>query len=172
VVFKLQYFQRVQCALRSLMISYLQRDLTRLPSKCPKKSCTIKNPLLYTSITHVTQIKLSAQPSALGNEAEETKYYRRRRQEIFFSTPPRVPIDTSLQNTPMPPTQSLRPLLRAGARQFQPAHTTATATRCFSSTIRSRAGEQPQATTNHERTTHFGFETVAEADKEARGLFS
>jgi 2-methoxy-6-polyprenyl-1,4-benzoquinol methylase len=57
----------------------------------------------------------------------------------------------------------IRPLLRATKRQLQTAPTS----RCFSTSIRSRA-EVPQST-NHEKTTHFGFETVAEAEKEARG---
>lgn len=63
----------------------------------------------------------------------------------------------------MPLKPSLRPLLSATSRQFKPTQ----APRCFSSTIRSRAVEPNPS---EPRTTHFGFETVAEADKEARGV--
>ena len=59
---------------------------------------------------------------------------------------------------------ALRPLLRSAQVQYrsQPQ-------RYFSSSIR-KAGS-PAQPTNHERTTHFGFETVSEAEKEARGIF-
>ncbi|PSS18429.1 hypothetical protein M430DRAFT_87257, partial [Amorphotheca resinae ATCC 22711] len=46
--------------------------------------------------------------------------------------------------------------------------------RCFSSSVR-RADSPPNPnSTNHERTTHFGFQTVPESEKEARvaGVFS
>ncbi|KAF8862194.1 UbiE/COQ5 methyltransferase [Acephala macrosclerotiorum] len=63
---------------------------------------------------------------------------------------------------------ALRPLLRAYKPRFQAAHVH----RCFTSTT--RRADSPSQSTNHERMTHFGFETVAEADKEARvaGVFS
>jgi len=57
----------------------------------------------------------------------------------------------------------IRLLIRATKPRFQ----SAPIRRTFSDTI--RHAESPSQTTNHERTTHFGFETVAEAEKEARG---
>ncbi|TVY67433.1 2-methoxy-6-polyprenyl-1,4-benzoquinol methylase [Lachnellula suecica] len=62
---------------------------------------------------------------------------------------------------------ALRPLLRSARFQCPYAQTP----RHFSHSLR-RAAPQSQPT-NHERTTHFGFETVAEAEKEARvaGVF-
>ncbi|KUJ12248.1 UbiE/COQ5 methyltransferase [Mollisia scopiformis] len=63
---------------------------------------------------------------------------------------------------------AFRPLVRAARPQLQSAQVH----RCFTST--SQRAESPSQSTNHERTTHFGFETVAEAEKEARvaGVFS
>jgi hypothetical protein len=58
---------------------------------------------------------------------------------------------------------ALRLFLRASKGQFQPTQIH----RCFS--ISARLSESPTQPSNHERTTHFGFETVAEAEKEARG---
>jgi 2-methoxy-6-polyprenyl-1,4-benzoquinol methylase len=58
----------------------------------------------------------------------------------------------------------MRPLIRATNSRFQ----SAPIGRTFSDTV--RPAESPAQPTNHERTTHFGFETVAEAEKEARGI--
>ncbi|PQE21460.1 ubiquinone biosynthesis methyltransferase coq5 protein [Rutstroemia sp. NJR-2017a BBW] len=70
----------------------------------------------------------------------------------------------------------LRPLTQSLKTQFS----FPISQRSFTQTVQKRAGEspsQPQTqsqATNHERTTHFGFETVPEAEKEARvaGVFS
>ncbi|KAL3422077.1 ubiquinone biosynthesis methyltransferase [Phlyctema vagabunda] len=63
-----------------------------------------------------------------------------------------------------------RPLMRSARIQSIPS------SRCFSSSIRRADSTQPEAQQpkKNERTTHFGFETVAEAEKEARvaGVFS
>jgi 2-methoxy-6-polyprenyl-1,4-benzoquinol methylase len=64
----------------------------------------------------------------------------------------------------MAPRSSIWPLIRATKPRFQ----SATISRTFSDTV--RRAESPAQPTNHERTTHFGFETVAEAEKEARGI--
>jgi 2-methoxy-6-polyprenyl-1,4-benzoquinol methylase len=61
---------------------------------------------------------------------------------------------------------ALRPLVRSVKLQFPRSQ----AQRCFSSTI--RKADSPVKSTNHEKTTHFGFETVPEAEKEARGKIS
>ncbi|KAE8453175.1 hypothetical protein EG329_011242 [Mollisiaceae sp. DMI_Dod_QoI] len=68
----------------------------------------------------------------------------------------------------MASSSALRPFLRAAKPQLQPRQ----AHRYFAST--NWRAESPSQSTNHERTTHFGFETVAEAEKEARvaGVFS
>ncbi|EPE25491.1 S-adenosyl-L-methionine-dependent methyltransferase [Glarea lozoyensis ATCC 20868] len=63
---------------------------------------------------------------------------------------------------------AIRPFLKASRFQCLNSRTS----RYFSQT--SIARSEPPQPTNHERTTHFGFETVAEAEKEARvaGVFS
>jgi hypothetical protein len=57
------------------------------------------------------------------------------------------------------------PFLRSARLQF----TSSQSQRYFSSTI--QKADSPAQPTNHERTTHFGFQTVAESEKEARGMF-
>ncbi|KAH8791940.1 ubiE/COQ5 methyltransferase family-domain-containing protein [Hyaloscypha finlandica] len=61
-----------------------------------------------------------------------------------------------------------RSLLRASKLPSLPTR----APRCFSNST--RLAESPAQPSNHERTTHFGFETVPEAEKESRvaGVFS
>ncbi|EHK98932.1 putative 2-methoxy-6-polyprenyl-1,4-benzoquinol methylase, mitochondrial [Glarea lozoyensis 74030] len=59
---------------------------------------------------------------------------------------------------------AIRPFLKASRFQCLNSRTS----RYFSQT--SIARSEPPQPTNHERTTHFGFETVAEAEKEARGI--
>ena len=71
-------------------------------------------------------------------------------------------IDPSAKST-MASRYTLRPLMRSARCQLQPFHSQ----RCFSSSI--RRYEPTSESTNHERTTHFGFETVPESEKEARG---
>jgi hypothetical protein len=63
----------------------------------------------------------------------------------------------------MTPRTSLRPILRSARLQFSQSQPQ----RCFTSSI--RKADSPLQPSNHERTTHFGFETVAEAEKEAKG---
>ncbi|PQE33202.1 ubiquinone biosynthesis methyltransferase coq5 protein [Rutstroemia sp. NJR-2017a WRK4] len=73
-----------------------------------------------------------------------------------------------------------RTYLRPLTRSLKPQISFPISQRSFTQTVQKRAGEspsQPQTqsqATNHERTTHFGFETVPEAEKEARvaGVFS
>ncbi|RQM05986.1 hypothetical protein DH86_00002552 [Scytalidium sp. 3C] len=63
---------------------------------------------------------------------------------------------------------ALKPVLqRAGVRGTQRQ-----ASRCFSCSV--QLAESTTQTTNHERTTHFGYQTVPESEKEARvaGVFS
>ncbi|KAG4417111.1 hypothetical protein IFR04_009747 [Cadophora malorum] len=65
---------------------------------------------------------------------------------------------------------AIRPFLRAAKPHFHLSQLN----RCLSSSARrADSPSQPQST-NSEKTTHFGFETVAEAEKEARvaGVFS
>ncbi|CAG8959001.1 hypothetical protein HYFRA_00012160 [Hymenoscyphus fraxineus] len=66
--------------------------------------------------------------------------------------------------------RTLRPLLNRS--RFQCLYTQTP--RHFSQSTQHHSAEAPNQSTPHERTTHFGFETVAEAEKEARvaGVFS
>ena len=67
----------------------------------------------------------------------------------------------SLISVPMLCRSAVRPLLRSAKLQCRPQPQL-----YFSSTFKADSPAQP---TNHERTTHFGFETVTEAEKEGRG---
>ncbi|PBP17871.1 ubiquinone/menaquinone biosynthesis methyltransferase ubiE [Diplocarpon rosae] len=65
---------------------------------------------------------------------------------------------------------AVRLLLPAAKSPFRPSHIN----RYLSSTARSPDSPAPTQSTKNPKTTHFGFETVAEAEKEARvaGVFS
>jgi hypothetical protein len=97
--------------------------------------------------------------SALGPEAEEL-------EDLKISVNHRISarhLAGSSLEALMASKLALRLFLRASKGQFQPAQIH----RCFS--ISTRLSEAPTQPSNHERTTHFGFENVAEAEKEARG---
>ncbi|KAI6709820.1 hypothetical protein JHW43_007630 [Diplocarpon mali] len=70
----------------------------------------------------------------------------------------------------MPSKPALRLLLRTAKPSLRPSHIN----RCLSSTARRPDSPGQTQPTKSARTTHFGFETVAEAEKEARvaGVFS
>lgn len=98
-------------------------------------------------------MKLCRTPEGIGNShrlplRQQLKRHRRYAHRIFAIMAYRY---------------ALRPLMRS--RRYQLAKPQ----RCFSTTI--QRTESRSQSTSQERTTHFGFETVPESEKEARGNY-
>lgn len=101
-----------------------------------------------------------------------TKIYFKLHHKLLDSKHPSqifLPGSHSFHPAPMASRSSIRPLLRSAKLQCPCAQ----APRYFSRTAQ-RADAPPQQPSGNERTTHFGFETVPEMEKEARvaGVFS